>query len=339
MPEATLDTPLTRLLKIETPLICGAMYPCSNVDLIAAVSEAGGLGVVQPLSLMYVFGHDLRAGLKLIRQKTQKPFGFNAIIQKMVKAYEERMSRWIDIALEEGAGLIVTALGEPGWVVEKAAKFNVPVFHDVINRAHALKAKSQGVKGLICVNNRAGGHLGTLSPRQLLEELGDLDLPLVCAGGIGRPEDFAEALASGYAGVQMGTRFIATTECQVHPDYKAAIVKASPSDIVVTDKLDGVDCAVINTPYFEKNGARSGSLARWLLQGRHTKRLVRLFYALKGVWTLKRAAQGGLSYRDVFQAGQSVAGVDGVEPAAEIVRRFHAFAAEAAQGRGGAARG
>lgn len=327
-----LETPLTRLLKIKTPLICGAMYPCSNVDLIAAVSEAGGLGVVQPMSLMYVFGHDLRAGLKLIRQKTGKPFGFNAIIQKMVKAYEERMSRWIDIALEEGAGLIITALGEPGWVVEKAAKFNVPVFHDVVNREHALKAKKQGVQGLICVNNRAGGHLGTLSPRQLLDELGDLGLPLVCAGGIGTPEDFAEALRSGYAGVQMGTRFIATTECAVHDDYKAAIVKASPEDIVVTDKLDGVDCAVINTPYFRKTGAKSGPVARWLLKGRHTKRLVRLFYALKGVWTLKKAAQGGLSYKDVFQAGQSVAGVDAVEPAGAIVQRFHAHAEGALAG-------
>jgi nitronate monooxygenase len=321
-----IETPLTKLLGIRTPLICGAMYPCSNPELVAAVSEAGGLGVVQPISMMYVFGHDLKAGLQLINAKTQKPWGFNAIIQKMVKAYEDRMRRWIDIALECGVKLIITALGSPGWVVERARPHGVPVFHDVINREHALKARDQGVSGLICVNSRAGGHLGPTDPRALHDQLADLGLPLVCAGGIGTPQDFAAALAMGYAGVQMGTRFIATTECQVHDDYKQAIVRAQESDIVVTDKLDGVDCAVIKTPYFEKNGTKSGPLARWLLSGRFSKRLIRLFYAGRGLMTLKGAARGGLSYRDVFQAGKSVAGIDRIEPAGDIVRRFHEHA-------------
>ena len=317
------ETALTQLLKIRTPLICGAMYPCSNPELVAAVSEAGGLGVVQPLSLMYVHGHDLRAGLKLIKARTAKPWGFNAIIQKMVKAYEDRMRAWIDVALEEGVALIITALGDPRWVVERARQNNVPVFHDVINREHALKARDAGVSGLICVNDRAGGHLGNKSPEQLYAELADLGLPLVCAGGIGAPADFSRALGLGYAGVQMGTRFIATEECNVHADYKRAIVDAKPDDIVITDKLDGVDCAVIRTPYFEKNGAKSGALARWLLSGRFTKRAVRLFYALNGLRTLKNAAAGGLSYRDVFQAGKSVGGVERVEPVAAVVARFH----------------
>jgi nitronate monooxygenase len=302
------------------------MYPCSNPELVAAVSAAGGLGVVQPMSMIYVHQHDLRAGLKLIRARTDRPYGFNAIIQKTVQAYEDRMRAWIDVALEEGVKLIITALGSPGWVVERARPFGVPVFHDVINREHALKARDQGVQGLICVNDRAGGHLGTKSPQVLLDELRDLGLPLVCAGGVGRPEEFAGALRMGYDGVQMGTRFIATQECNVHDDYKQAIVKAREDDIVITDKLDGVDCAVIRTPYFEKHGVRSGPLARFLLRGRYSKRLVRLAYALRGVWTLRRAAREGLGYRDVFQAGRSVAGIEAVESAGQIVERFHRFA-------------
>ena len=96
-----LDTPLSRHAGIEVPLICGAMYPCSNPELVAAVSEAGGLGIVQPISLTYVHGHDFRAGLRLIRGWTAKPIGMNALIEKMSRHYHERMTRWVDIALEE----------------------------------------------------------------------------------------------------------------------------------------------------------------------------------------------------------------------------------------------
>ena len=96
-----LSTPLTRAAGIEVPLVCGAMYPCSNPELVAAVSEAGGIGIVQPISLTYVHGHDFREGLRLIRRLTSKPIGMNALIEQSSKAYRERMERWIDVALEE----------------------------------------------------------------------------------------------------------------------------------------------------------------------------------------------------------------------------------------------
>ena len=118
----SLDTAFTRAVGIEVPLICGAMYPCSNPELIAAVSAAGGIGIVQPISMIYVHGHDLRDGLRLIRSMTDKPIGFNAIIEKSVKAYEERMRGWIDVALEEGVRFFVTALGNPRWVVETRSR-------------------------------------------------------------------------------------------------------------------------------------------------------------------------------------------------------------------------
>ena len=91
----------TRQLGIEYPLICGAMFPCSNPELVAAVSEAGGIGIVQPVSLTYVHGHEYRAGLKRIKALTSKPIGFNALIEQSSQAYHERMVRWLDIALED----------------------------------------------------------------------------------------------------------------------------------------------------------------------------------------------------------------------------------------------
>src|SRR5512134_2886325 len=102
-----MDTAFTRHTGVRVPLICGPMYPCSNPELVAAVSEAGGLGVVQPISMTYVHGHDFRAGLRLIRRLTAKPIGMNALIEKTSRHYLDRMMAWVDIALEEGVRFFV----------------------------------------------------------------------------------------------------------------------------------------------------------------------------------------------------------------------------------------
>lgn len=322
-----LETPFTRAVGIDVPLICGAMYPCSNPELIAAVSAAGGLGIVQPISMVYVHRHELRAGLRLIRSITDKPIGFNALIEKSVKAYEQRMRGWIDVALEEGVRFFVTALGNPRWVVDRVHAAGGLVYHDVTQRKWALKALDAGVDGLICVNDRAGGHAGELSPRALHDELSDLGVPLVCAGGVGDPRRFAEALNLGYAGTQLGTRFIATPECRAHDEYKQAILDAGEDDIVLTVKLSGVPVSVIRTPHVERIGTQAGPFARWLLRNPRTKHWMRTFYALRSLGTLKKAALKGSAYRDYWQAGKSVETIRELEPAGDVVRRFAEHAA------------
>jgi nitronate monooxygenase len=320
----TLATPFTQQAGIEVPLICGAMYPCSNPELVAAVSEAGGIGIVQPLAMVYVHGHDLRDGLRLIRRLTAKPIGMNVLIERSSRTYLERMRRWLDVALEEGVRFFVTSLGKPSWVVERVAQVGALVYHDVTERRWAEKALEGGVHGLIAVNDRAGGHAGPRSAGRLIEELGPLGVPVICAGGVGDERQFVAALAMGYAGVQAGTRFIATNECRVHADYKRRIVEADEDDIVLTERVTGVPLAVIRTPYVERVGLKAGRIARWMLRGRRTKYLMRTVYALRYVWRLKKAVLGGGSSRDYWQAGKSVAGIGAVEPAGVIVRRFAA---------------
>lgn len=323
----TIETALTRHAGIEVPLICGAMYPCSNPELVAAVSAAGGIGIVQPVSLTYVHGHDYREGLRLIRRLAGgKPIGMNALIEASSRIYRERMERWVDVSLEEGVRFFVTSLGNPRWVVDRAASVGALVYHDVTERKWALKAKDGGVHGLICVNRRAGGHAGGRSAEELVAECGDLGLPLVCAGGIGDAPDFARALALGYAGVQLGTRFIATTECSAREDYKQAIVGASEDDIVLTERVSGVPLAVIRTPYVERIGTTIGPLARLLFRGRRTKKWIRTYYALRSLRQLKRDSVKGSGAADYWQAGRSVAGIHAIEPAGSIVRRFAAAA-------------
>jgi len=319
-----MQTEFSRALGIEVPLICGAMYPCSNPELVAAVSEAGGIGIIQPLSLTYVHGYDLRDGLRYIRSLTSKPVGINFIIERSSKKYLKRVHQWVDIALEEEIPFFVTALGNPRWVVDKARPAGVTVYHDVTSRRWAEKALEGGVDGFICVNNRAGGHAGTLSPQQLLDELAPLQKPLICAGGIGEPIEFAKAIAMGYSGTQLGTRFIATRECNAHPDYKNAILHASEQDIVLSEKISGVPVAVIRTPYIERIGTRAGPIAKWMLRGRTSKHWMRALYSLQSIWKLKHASMQGAGYKDYFQAGKSVSGIHEIQSAAAIVSDYAA---------------
>jgi nitronate monooxygenase len=317
-------TVFSRQVGIEVPVICGAMFPCSNPELVAAASEAGGIGVVQPVSLTFVHGYEYRAGLRYIRSLTSKPIGMNALIEQSSRIYRERMERWIDISLEEGVRFFVTSLGNPRWVVDKVSAHGGVVYHDVTERKWALKGVDGGVHGLIAVNKEAGGHAGPRSPAALYDELADLGLPLICAGGVGDAKHFRGALDIGYAGVQMGTRFIATVECHAHPDYKQAILRATADDIVLTERLTGVPVAVIRNEYINRIGTKAGPIARYMLRRRRTKHLMRTIYALKSLRALRRSLNAPAGQRDYWQAGRSVAQIHEIKPAGEIVRELAA---------------
>ena len=316
-------TALSEHARIRVPLICGAMYPCSNPELVGAVSAAGGIGIIQPVSLTFVHGHDFREGVRLAQGLAGGlPIGFNALIEQSNKYYRERMEKWLDIALEEGIRFFITSLGNPRWVVDRVSQVGGIVYHDVTERKWAEKGLAGGVHGLIAVNNRAGGHAGAKSAEQLIDELGPFGVPLVCAGGIGTAAEFRRAIDIGYAGAQLGTRFIATVECNAHPDYKQAIVAASSTDIVLTERLTGVPVAVINNDYIRRLGTRAGPVARWMLRGRRTKHWMRTMYALRSAYRLKRDLYKGAGAEEYWQAGKSVDGIHGVEPAGDIVRKF-----------------
>lgn len=315
-------TPFTRHAGVEVPLICGPMYPCSNPELVAAVSAAGALGVVQPISLTYVHGRDFREGLREIRGLTDRPIGMNALIEQSSDTYRQRMERWIEIALEEGVRFFITSLGNPRWVVDRVRPLGGVVYHDVTEAKWAAKARDGGVDGLIAVNATAGGHAGTRSAEALLDELRPFGLPVVAAGGVGSPVGFRAMLDLGYAGVQCGTRFIATTECTASEPYKAAILKAGADDIVLSERITGVPVAVINTPYIQRMGLKAGPIARRMLRGGRTKHWMRSIYALKALWQLKRSSFDESGSRDYWQAGRSAGAIDEVLPVAEVVRQF-----------------
>ena len=321
-----MKTTLTEDAGIEYPIICGAMYPCSNPELVAAASDGGGIAIVQPVSATMVHGYDepntmegLRLAIDRIRTLTDKPIGFNALIEKGSERYLNRMSEWIDIALEEGIRFFVTSLGKPDWVCERVHAKGGVVYHDVTNRFHAKKGIECGVDGLICVNDRAGGHLGQMSMEEMYADLSDLGLPLICAGGIGSEKELKDAMNLGYAGVQMGTRFIATDECTTPQDYKDAIVDSGEDDITTTTKLTGVPIAIIG----DRNTKQRGNwLVRRLLKSRFKHRIRVLITAIS-FWRMRALARGKKkSSKDLWSAGKSVETIQGVESATTIMRRL-----------------
>ena len=319
----TIQTKFTDHAGVEYPIICGAMYPCSNPELVSAASNGGGLAIMQPVSLTYVHGWDLRKGIKYIKSMTNKPFGFNALIEKSNKIHIERMSVWIDIALEEGIRFFVTSLGKPDWVCEKVHTVGGVVYHDVTTRHWAKKGKDSGVDGLICVNNRAGGHLGDQSKEQMFEELHDMNLPLICAGGVGGEDELNDALRLGYDGVQMGTRFIATDECNTSDNYKRAIIEANEEDISWTKRISGVPISVIKTKNFRQENSW---LVRKLLSGKF-KHLARTFINSISYWRLKSIKQsdeknGSPKSTELYSAGKSVGAIDNTVSATVIMREL-----------------
>ena len=303
------------------PIVCGPMYPGSNPELVAATSDAGGFGVVQPVALTSLYGHDFREGLQLIKKLTDKPFGVNfTIFGGANKKYHEQMQKWMEISIEEGIKFFLTSLGKPHAIVKIAKEHGIKVYHDVPNKKVALAMQDAGVDGLNCINWRGGGQTGIQSADQFIEELRDINIPLICAGGIGNKADFQKALDLGYAGVQMGTRFLATHECKITDAYKQAIVDSTEDDIVWTNKIAGNNSSVIKTDDIMKGGLRTGPVINFMLRRPKLKKYARMYLMSKGLKNYSKTAfDDNVKF---WQAGKGVGNITSVDSVSEVVSAF-----------------
>jgi|TARA_B110000914_G_scaffold30790_1_gene23556 nitronate monooxygenase len=303
------------------PIVCGPMYPGSNPELIAAVSEAGGFGVVQPLSLTSLYGHDFREGLRLIKSLTDKPFGVNfTIFGGGNKKYHDNNKKWMDISIEEGVKFFLTSLGKPTEIVKIAKKNDIKVYHDVPNKKVALAMVDCGVDGLNCINWRAGGQTGIYSAEKFMEDLKHIKIPLICAGGIGNENDYKKALEMGYSGVQLGTRFLASKECIVTKSYKNAIVNSEEKDIVWTNKIAGNNSSVIKTKDIMRGGLRTGPIINFMLRRPKLKKYARMYLMSKGLKSYSKTAfDDSVQF---WQAGKGVGGIKSIESCADILKNY-----------------
>jgi nitronate monooxygenase len=214
---------------------------------------------------------------------------------------------------------VITSLGSPKEAIQKMHAVGCKVYCDVTNLEYALKVQDQGADGVIAVSAGAGGHAGPISPLVLIPYLKHhLKIPIVAAGGIATGEQMAAAILLGASAVQIGTRFIASTEAKVDQSYKDAIIKAEPEDIVMTNKISGTPAAVIRTPYIDKVGLELNSIEKFLLGHPRTKKYMKMIRSYIGAQALEKAVSG-TTWKEVWSAGQGVGLIDEVMPAKEII--------------------
>lgn len=304
------------MLGCRFPIIAAPMFLVSNVEMVVAVSEAGGVGTFPALNFRPIERY--REALKEIRSRTKKPIGVNVIVNKSNLRQKEDLKA----ALDAGVDLFITSLGNPAEVINEAHRNGAKVVCDVTNLTHALKVQDQGADGVVAVGAGAGGHAGPISPMVLVPWLKEkLTVPIIAAGGIANGAQMAAALALGASAVHVGTRFIACTEAQIEPAYKRAVVESSPEDIVMTTRMSGTPAAVINTPFVKKMGLDLPLPWKILKSYPRTKRVADMAIHYLGMRQLEQAAQTP-TWKTLWSAGQSVGLIHEVLSCAEIVENF-----------------
>lgn len=223
-------TRLTELLGIEYPIIQGGMVWVSNWRLSSAVSNAGGLGLVGTGSMDW---DQIRENLKNMRENTDKPWGINV---PMMRSDFEDICK---IGLEEGARIFTTSAGNPMKAAPLLKRDDTIIIHVVPSVKGAKKTQEAGFDAIVCEGYEAGGHNGMdeTTTIALVPQVADaVDIPVAAAGGIADGRGIAAALALGADGVQMGTRFIATVECNAHDNFKQKLVESGDTASIITGR-------------------------------------------------------------------------------------------------------
>jgi nitronate monooxygenase len=304
---------LDKMLGIDYPILVAPMFLISNTKMIKA-ALASGVTAAFP-ALNYRTDAELRAAIADIKATTNKPFGVNLIVNKSNPKYKSQLKTLAEV----GVSYIITSLGSPRETIEVCKPLGIKVFCDVVDLKYAKIVEGLGADAVIAVNNRAGGHAGNISPRQLVEELkANISIPIISAGGVAHGIDIKQAMSWGAAGVSVGTIFIACTEADISLEYKQAMVDYGEKDIVRSTKLSGSALTVINTPYVQQLGTKANFL-EWLLNNNKTlKKYVKLFIAWRGMKKVEKAAFSA-TYKTVWCAGPAIEHVLSIRPMSDIV--------------------
>jgi len=308
----SLRTPLCDMLEIEHPILLAGMGGVSYAELAAAVSNAGGYGVLG----MAGTGPDfIREQMRKVRSLTDKPFGVD-----LLAASPESLTESVDVIIEEGASSFIAGLGVPMPIMEKLKKAGLKVMVVCGAVKHAVKAEQAGCDAVICQGGEGGGHTGLVGSLPLIAQAVEaVKIPVVGAGGLYDGRGIAACMALGAQGVWMGTRFIASAEAHAGDLYRQTIVDAADEDTIRTRSYSGKPMRVKKNPYVEDWESRPQDIQPFPIQA--------------GI-SVRNNALGGIGGqiegldpdKSCFAMGQSAGGVHDVLPAGEIVRRLMAEA-------------
>ncbi|ACG76977.1 2-nitropropane dioxygenase-like dioxygenase [Phenylobacterium zucineum HLK1] len=320
----TLHTKLCDLLEVRHPIMLAGMGGVSYAELVAAVSNAGGYGVLG----MAGRGPDfIRDQMRQVRKLTDKPFGVD-----LLAASPESLTDSVDVIIEEGASSFVAGLGVPMPILEKLKNAGLKVMVVCGAVKHAVKAEQAGCDAVICQGGEGGGHTGLVGTMPLVAQAVEaVKIPVVAAGGLYDGRGLAAALSLGAVGVWMGTRFIASKEAHAGEMYRQTIVAASDEDTVRTRCYSGKPMRVKKNPYVEDWESRPADIQPFPMQAM-------ISHNAGVMGGIGGQVEGLDADKSCFAMGQSAGGVRDVRPAGEIVAAIMAEA-EAAIDRVAALRG
>lgn len=304
---------LSDILGIEFPLIVAPMFLVSNTKMVIAAAKAGCTGAIPALNFRTT--EELREAIRFIKSHTDKPFGINLIVNKSNIYYRKQL----EIICEEKVAFVITSLGSPEETIKKCHENGVKVFCDVTDLKYAQKVDKLGCDAIIAVNKEAGGHSGTKSYKELLPQLVQhCSAPVISAGGVSNGKEIRQMMDLGAAGVSMGSLFIATEESDVTQEYKQACIDYGAKDIILTTKLSGTPCTVINTPYVKSIGTEQNWLEKLLNRNKKLKKWVKAFVFSRGMKKLEKSAFGA-TYKTVWCAGPSIENVKEIRSIGAII--------------------
>jgi len=293
-------TPLCDLLGIEHPVLQGGMAWIADASLAAAVSEAGGLGVI---AAMNADANWLRGQIRELRRRTSRPFGVNVML---MSPFADEVAA---VVAEERVPVAVTGAGNPSMYMAAWNEAGVKVVPVVASVALARLVERLGAAAVVAEGGESGGHVGDLTTMALVPQVVDaVSIPVVAAGGIADGRGVAAALMLGAQGVQVGTRFLVAHECTVSQAYKDRVLKAKDLATTVTGRRTGHPIRSLRTPFVQR-----------LVELERDAQTDEELHGLT-VGALRKAAQDGDLENGQFMAGQIAALVRREEPAADIVR-------------------
>jgi len=306
---------LQKMLDIKYPIIMAPMFLVSNTKMVIEGMKSGVAGCIPALN--YRTLEELRQSIKELKHAKVSggSFGYNLIVNKSNVKYKEQLA----VICEEGVDFIITSLGSPEKTIREAHKAGIKVFCDVTDLNFAQKVAGLGADAVIAVNNQAGGHRGNMGPEELIKLLNEqTSLPVISAGGVSCKADMEQMLAYGAIGVSVGSPFIASDEAGVSQEYKQACVDYGAKDIVMTQRISGTPCTVINTPYVQKIGTKETWLERVLNKNKRLKKWVKMLRFYIGMKATEKAATQA-TYKTVWVAGPSIENTKQILPIKTII--------------------
>jgi nitronate monooxygenase len=309
----TFDTSLTQMLGIKFPIIMAPMFLVSNTRMMIAAGKAGIAGCIPALNFRTI--KEFKNALREMNEANAGPIGINLIVNKSNIRLEEQL----DACIEYKVDFIITSLGSPEEVIRRCKPEGIKIFCDVVDVTYAQKVEQLGADALIAVNSYAGGHAGNMKAEELIPLLKkNCSLPIISAGGVGTYEEMQKMLDLGACGVSVGSIFIASVESGVSDDYKQAIIQYGEKDIVMTTKLSGTPCTVINTPYVQSIGTKQNLIERILNKNKRLKKWAKMITFFRGMKALEKAAFSA-TYQTLWCAGPSIEHVHYIRSVKDIV--------------------